>query len=248
MNALLRLVAFDFRLYMRDWLTIFWTLVYPVLMLVIFGSIFGNQPVGQDGIRYIDTYIPALCAMNVITVSVFTLNINMITQRESGILRRYRVSPIRTAWVLISNSIQGLFLVLAGAIEIIIVARLVWDVTFSVASLLMLMLCLVFGCLVFFCLGFALSGLTRTPGAASGLAMAVFFPTLFLSGIAMPINILPTIMQRISEWLPMTHYVDLARGLWLGNSMISFGFELGVILGFAVLCWALAFWLFKWDK
>ncbi|OMF22695.1 hypothetical protein BK133_25675 [Paenibacillus sp. FSL H8-0548] len=248
MNALVRLIAFDFRLYLRDWLTIFWMLIYPVLMLVIFGSMFGNQPGELEGTRYIDSYIPALCAMNVITVSVFTLSINMITQRESGILRRYRVSPIRSAAVLLSHSIQGIFLVLAGAVEIIIVASLLWDIHFSVSSMLLLFACLLFGCLSFFCLGFALSGLAKTPAAASGLAMIVFFPSLFLSGISMPLDILPAFMQKLSQWLPMTYFVDLARGVWLGEPISSFGTELAVMIGFAIVCWALAFFLFKWEK
>jgi ABC-2 type transport system permease protein len=248
MNALIRLVAFDFRLYLRDWLTIFWMLVYPILMLLIFGSVFGNQPGALEGATFIDSYIPALCAMNVISVSVFTLNINMITQRESGILRRYRVSPIRSGAVLLSNSIQGIILVLAGAVEIIVIASLVWDIQFSVSSLLMLFVCLLFGSLSFFPLGFALSGLTNTPGAASGLAMAVFFPSLFLSGIAMPVDILPTFMQRVSEWLPMSYFVELARGLWLGESIASFGLAIAIMAGFAVVCWGLAFFLFRWEK
>jgi ABC-2 type transport system permease protein len=248
MNALIRLIAFDFRLYLRDWLTIFWMLIYPVLMLIIFGSMFGNQPGAEEGLKYIDSYIPALCAMNVISVSVFTLNINMITQRESGILRRYRVSPIRSASVLLSHSIQGVFLVLAGAIEIILVASFVWDIHFSFPSLLLLFACLLFGCLSFFCLGFALSGLAKTPGAASGLAMIVFFPSLFLSGISMPVDILPTFMQKLSQWLPMSYFVELAQGVWLGGSITSFGTELAVMLGFAVVCWVLAFFLFRWEK
>jgi ABC-2 type transport system permease protein len=248
MNALIRLIAFDFRLYLRDWLTIFWMLIYPILMLLIFGSIFGNQPGTLEGTRFIDTYIPALCAMNVITVSVFTLNINMVTQRESGVLRRYRVSPIRAVAVLLSHSMQGIFLVLAGAIEVIVVASFVWDISFSVTSMLMLFGCLLFGCLGFFSLGFALSGLASSAGAASGLAMVVFFPSLFLSGIAMPVSVMPTIMQRVSEWLPMTHFVNTVQGVWLGNSITSYGFELAIMLGFAIVCWVLAFFFFRWEK
>ncbi|WP_251529908.1 ABC transporter permease [Metabacillus litoralis] len=86
MNAYLKLIVFDFRLYLRDWLTIFWVLIYPILMLLIFGSMFGNEAGKLAGTRYIDFYVPALCVLNVIFVSVFTLNINMITQRENGIL------------------------------------------------------------------------------------------------------------------------------------------------------------------
>lgn len=248
MSGLLKLIAFDFRLYFRDWLTIFWLLVYPVLMLLIFGSIFGDQPGAAPGTRYIESYVPALCVMNVMSVSVFTLNINMITQRENGVLRRFRVSPLSASAVLASHAVQGVFLVLVGAIEIIAVAKIVWDIPVSAPGLLTLFLCLLFGCIGFFSLGFAMSGLTRTAGGASGLAMVVFFPFLFLSGVAMPVTIYPPFMQRISEWIPMTYFVDLAQGVWQGSALTAFGVELAVLAGFAAVCVALAFLLFRWEN
>ncbi|MFX3632766.1 MAG: ABC transporter permease [Candidatus Pristimantibacillus sp.] len=248
MNPYMRLIAFDFRLYFRDWITIFWILIYPILMLLIFGSMFGSQEDVVTGVRYIETYVPALCVMNVLSVSVFTLNINMITQRENGILRRYRVSPIRKSMVLASHAVQGVFLILVGAIEIIITAKIVWNIDITISGLLTLFACMLFGCLSFFSLGFAMSGLTRTAGAASGLAMAVFFPMLFLSGISMPISSFPSFMQTISKWLPMTYFVELAQGVWQGTAITEFGIELIVLAGFAVICCILALLLFRWEK
>jgi ABC-2 type transport system permease protein len=248
MNAVLRLISFDFRLYLRDWLTIFWVLVYPVLMLVIFGSMFGNQPGLTEGSRYIDFYVPALCAMNVLSVSVFTLNINILMQREKGILRRYRVSPIAAPAVLASHAVQGVFLIVAGALEIIIIAKLIWGIAVLWPALLLLLVCLLFGCIGFFSLGFALSGLTNTPGAASGIAMVFFFPMLFLSGIAMPLDIFPAFMQRISDWIPMTYFVQLVQGVWHGQGLSAFGMEFAVMGGFAVVMVILAFLLFRWEN
>lgn len=248
MSTYFRLITFDMKLYLRDFLTLFWVLVYPVLMLVIFGSMFGDKEGLLPGTRYIDAYVAALCAMNVVSVSVFTLNINMITQRESGVLRRFRVSPVPKAAVLASHAAQGVFLVLAGALEIIVVAKLMWNIQLSFASLATMLACMLFGCIGFFSLGFAMSGLTKTPGAASGLAMAVFFPMLFLSGVAMPLNILPRFMQTISQWLPMTYFVELVQGVWLGQSLSSYGLELAVLGGFAILCAVLAFLLFRWEN
>ncbi|OPA75311.1 hypothetical protein BVG16_22215 [Paenibacillus selenitireducens] len=247
MNAYFRLMIFDLRLYMRDWLTIFWTLVYPILMLLIFGLIFGDNPGIKEGTRYIDYYVPALCAMNVMSVAVFTLNINMVTYRDSGILRRFRVTPIRKSAVLASQSVQGLLLILLGAIEIIGVAKLVWNIHISPMSLILLIVSLLFGCIGFFSLGFALSGLSNTPGAASGIAMAIFFPFLFLSGIAMPLEIFPNFLQRISEWIPMTYFVQAVQSVWMGESIQTLGLEAMVLAIFAVVCGVLAFVLFKWE-
>lgn len=248
MNALWKLAAFDFRLYMRDWITIFWVLVYPVLMLILFGSMFGNEPGAAPGSRYIDYYVPALCAMNVMSVSLFTLNINMITYRENGILRRFRVTPVRKATVLASHAVQGVFLVLAGALEIIIIAKLIWQIELSFTAIITLIGCLLFGCISFFSLGFALSGLANTAGAGSGLAMALFFPMLFLSGIGMPLSYMPQFLQKASEWIPMTYFVELAQGVWHNQALSSFIPELSVLSIFAVITCSLALWLFRWEN
>ncbi|MFC5700297.1 ABC transporter permease [Cohnella faecalis] len=248
MSAYFRLIAFDFRLYLRDWMTIFWVLVYPVLMLLIFGSLFGEEAGADPGTRYIDYYVPALCVMSVLSVGVFTLNINMITYRESGILRRFRVTPLRKSAVLVSHFIQGLVLIVLGAIEVIVIAKLVWniDITFGGAALLLLVMLI--GAIGCFCLGFALSGLVSTPGAASGVAMAIFFPMLFLSGIAMPLSIFPEFMKAISKAIPMTYFVELAQGVWQGHSVSGYGAQLAVLAGFAIVCGVLALRLFRWEN
>lgn len=247
MAAYLRLLAFDFRLYLRDWMTLFWLLIYPVLMLLLFGSMYGNEASTMAGVRYIEIYVPALCALNVITVSVFTLNINMVTLRESGVLRRFKVTPIKASAVLISHAVQGVFLVIVGALEIMIIANIVWDVSISFSSLVALLAVLLYGGIGFFSLGLAMSSLTSTAGAASGVAMVVFFPSLFLSGI-MPLEILPEILQKISWWLPIAYFVELAQGVWNGHSFLTYGKGLAVIGAFSLVCCAVAILFFRWEK
>ncbi|GIP32163.1 ABC transporter permease [Paenibacillus sp. J2TS4] len=249
MNAFIRLTAFDFRLYLRDWITIFWVLVYPALMLLLFGSMYGDAP-GQivPGSRYIDDYVPALCAMNVMSVALFTLNINMVTYRENGMLRRFRVTPIHKSAVLVSHAVQGLVLVLAGAVEIIVIAKLLWDIQLSAASVVVFLGCLLFGMIGLFSIGFALSGLVSSPGAASGLAMVIFFPMLFLSGIAMPLEIFPKVLQSASQWIPMTYFVNLVKGVWHGQPLSGFGLELIVLAGFTIISGMLALLLFRWEN
>ncbi|MBD2843661.1 ABC transporter permease [Paenibacillus sp. IB182496] len=248
MTAFLKLTAFDFRLYVRDWITIFWVLIYPILILLLFGSMFGDSPGIIPGTRYIDNYVPALCAMNVMSVGLFTLNINMVNYRETGMLRRFRVTPLPRASVLASHATQGVVLILAGAVEIILIAKLVWNIEIGVAGIGLLAVCLLLGALGFFSLGFAMSGLSNQPGAASGIAMALFFPMMFLSGIAMPLEILPAFVRAASNWVPMTYFVTLVQGVWSGQTGQSYGLELLVLAGFAAVAAALAFVLFRWEN
>ncbi|MBZ5753849.1 ABC transporter permease [Metabacillus sp. DBTR6] len=104
------------------------------------------------------------------------------------------------------------------------------------------------GVFAFLASAFRWSGLTKSAGAASGFAMVIFFPMLFLSGIAMPVEILPQFLQDASKWLPMTHFVELAQGVWNGDALTVFGLELLILTVFGLVCVVLAFLLFRWEN
>lgn len=246
MNAMLRLAAFDIRIYIRNFASVFWVLVYPVLLLLLFGSMYGNETLNGKG--FLDSYIPALCAMNVLSVAVFTLNIQMATYRENGILRRFRAAPAPPWVVLASNGLQGVLFVLVAALEVVLVGSLRWKLTLDPMHLLLMTAALLFGCLSFFSLGFALSGLASTVKASSGLAMAVFFPMMFLSGIAMPISLMPASLQAVSKALPLTYLVDLLQGLWYGGPIPNLGLDLLVLGGFCLVSLFLAVRFFRWES
>src|SRR5262249_42374076 len=78
----------------------FFTLALPVIFLFIFVGIFGNHVVG--GVKLSTTYVPGLSALGVISSSFINLVISITVQREEGILKRRRASPV-PAWVLIAG-------------------------------------------------------------------------------------------------------------------------------------------------
>ena len=85
------------KLFLREPVGAFFTLVFPLVMLFLYGGIFGNQPIpGTDGQRTVDILIPALTAMVIGIVGLMSVTITMATYRENGILRRLRTTPVNS--------------------------------------------------------------------------------------------------------------------------------------------------------
>ena len=96
MNALLKMTRAEFKLALREPIATFFTLVFPVLILFLFGSIYGNEPSEFLGGRgNVDNSVPGYIAMVIATTGMMSLPIGLATYRELGVLRRYRASPLR---------------------------------------------------------------------------------------------------------------------------------------------------------
>src|SRR5207249_8399060 len=80
----------------------FFTLILPILFLVIFVSVFGNDKVGPEHVKASTYYVPGLAALGVIAGSFVNLVISITAQREAGVLKRRRSTPV-PAWVLIAG-------------------------------------------------------------------------------------------------------------------------------------------------
>ena len=99
---MLHQARYDLLAFLRNSQARFFTLILPLLFLVIFVSVFGNDTVGPRHVKESTYYVPGIAAMAVISASFINLVISIIAQRESGVLKRRRATPV-PAWVLIAG-------------------------------------------------------------------------------------------------------------------------------------------------
>src|SRR5512136_2903138 len=101
MKSLLKMTWIETKLFLREPVGAFFTLVFPLMMLFIFGSIYGNIPSQYfNGLGTVDISVPAYTAMIIATTSLLGLTITITSYREKGILRRLRTTPINPMTVL----------------------------------------------------------------------------------------------------------------------------------------------------
>ena len=97
---------FDQKAFWRNPASVGFTVFFPVLLLVIFGTIFGSDNVEVRG-GHIDTdtyYVPAIITMAIISSTMQTLAMSLVIAREDGRLKRGRGTPM-PSWVFIAGRV-----------------------------------------------------------------------------------------------------------------------------------------------
>lgn len=245
MNAFLKMTWTELKLTLREPMGSFFTLIFPVMLLVLFGSIFGNEPSSfLGGYGQVDLSVPGYIGMIIGTVGMLGIPITLSNYREQGILRRYRATPIRPGVVLWSQVAVNVLMTLLGIGLLVLVAVLFYDLRIPSATFAVIPAIFIAG-FSFFAVGFVMAGLMPTPRTAQAVGMALFYPMLFLSGAAMPRNIMPESVQRIADFLPLTHVVKLLEDLWLHGdwNWVS----LAVVVGMLVIGLPISSRTFRWE-
>jgi len=237
----------EIKIYLRQPEAAFFTLVFPMLLLFLFGSIYGNKPNPFFGGRgMVDVSTPAYLAMIIGSTGLMSIAITVSSYREKGVLRRYRATPLQPAAILASQVIVNFLMTLFGGVLLIVFARLVYGLHFEGRPLDVL-----FGftlsTLSFFAAGFLLASVARTARVANILGMVLYFPNLFLSGATIPKQTFPPALKAVSQFIPLTHVVNLLQGLWIGNSLAAHVLELTVLAGLLVLGVAVSAKAFRWE-
>jgi ABC-2 type transport system permease protein len=247
MKSLLKMTWMEAKLFLREPVGAFFTLIFPLMMLFIFGSIYGNQPPTQVGGRgAIDNLIPAFSAMIIGITGLMAVTMTMATYREKGILRRLRTTPVNPLVVMTAQVIVVFLMTCLGMLLLVTAGKLVYHVQFT-GNPFSLLGGFVLGSLSFFGIGFLLAGTLPTARMAQIVAMVLLYPMLILSGAAWPRELMPATVQKISAFIPLTYVVNLLRGLWIGHPWGDHLLDVGVLVGMLLVGTIVSVKTFRWE-
>ncbi len=221
MRGIWRLFYTDLLLYLREPAAVFFTLVFPVLLVVVSGYSFGahtafTTPGGLE-VRVLDLMLPSMLVMVVASQGLMGVYPVITSMRENGTLKYYRTHPIRTWHLALSQFLNGLVMLGLSLVLLVTAQGLLFGLRFA-GYLPLLIPAVVLVYTAFFALGFGLAGLTRSARMAQAVGSLVFFPMLFLSGLFGPRDALPPALKWLSDLLPMTMANDLLMALWFGET------------------------------
>ena len=186
----------------------FFTVALPIIFLVIFVSVFGNDKLGPSGIKASTYYVPGISALAVIAGSFVNLVISLTAQRETGVLKRRRATPV-PAWVLIAARAFTAVVVGLGVMTVLLcIGRFAYGVTLPSRTLPAVILTAIVGAVTFVCLGFALTTAIKTEDAAQPMVQAIMLPLYFISGIFIPNVSLPRWLRDVAQVFPVQHLSD----------------------------------------
>ena len=203
--------TYDLRTFLRDPAAVFFTGFLPILFLVLFVGVFGNQriPVGHDRFVAGSTYfVPSILALAIISATAVNLSISLATVRERGTLKRLRATPLPPSAFLMARVLTQIVVVTVLTVIVIGFGRVVYDVALPGSAWPALLLTLFVGIGSFCGVGFAMTLAIRSEGAAAPIANAITLPLNFMSGIFFPRGSIPKWMSDIAAIFPVKHLVD----------------------------------------
>lgn len=232
-------------LFMREPTAMFFTLLFPLMLLIFVGVVYG-ETVDENGLRFIDIYFPTLMAAVAANLGVMGVTINIAEARSRGVLRRYKIAPFPFSSYMMSQIVVGLFMYALSAVSILVSVS--WLYGFNLqGSLLKFLGILALGLAVMMTLGFLIGGLNITVRTSQLIGTVLFFFMFFGSGGAIPRSQFPQWMQTITEVNPLTHLSDSLIQVYLGRSLNDeIPGLIGLGFGFFVLLY-LANRFFTWE-
>ncbi|MBI1352264.1 MAG: ABC transporter permease [Actinomycetales bacterium] len=250
-----RRVSVELKQFFRDRQSALWNFAFPVILMVIFGSVFGGQSVAPD-ITFARYFVAGMIASGVFYTAFQNLAIAIPLEREDGTLKRLQGTPMPTpsyfmgkiGTVVIAYIAQVTLLVLVGALfyGVKVPTTATQWFTFVWASILGLTACTL--------LGIAFSVVPRTGRGAPAIVSPIVLVLQFTSGVFFVFTQLPHWMQVFASFFPLKWLAQAMRSVFLPEAAAVMepagSWELGMC-AFMLALWSiiglvLAIVFFRW--
>ena len=249
MDLVLHVTRFQLRAYMRNRRARMFTVIIPLILLALLAGVFhgGHTTVSGVKIDYRQFFVPSVIVFSLTLTTLAMLVSTVVQQRELGILKRRRATPM-PAWALIaSQSLTVIVMAIGTVVLLLIVGAVAFGVHFPSTGILALVLGVLGGAVAFCGLGYALSTFADSADSAQPMIQLITFPLFFISGIWIPLSELPGALQVIAKIFPVEHVADLVHRAYVGA--VPTGpviVDFAILIGWAILGGAVAARRFVW--
>ena len=229
------------RLAMRNRAFLFFSLIMPLAFLFGYAGLF--RRFGAEAVPYLLAEVLALTVMG----SFWGLSVQLVTFREQGILRRFRVTPVGASAMLASSLISNYLLTLPTIVIEFYISRSVFHMA-GLGNVLSVFILVTIGTVTFASLGLIVASVTNTMQETQIINQIIWFVFLFISGATIPFPMLPVIVQKAAVFLPATYLVSgLQRAMLDHTNVTSLGSYLASLIGCALIAFIIAAQLFRWE-
>ena len=242
-------IGFEIRLYFRSTDTVFFTFLFPFIMLGIFTAAFsaqgniGTNPDGSGGISVGAYYLPGMLAAGMLLSGLQNLAIDIAGEKGDGTLKRLGGTPLSPLSYFIGKIGQVLVTGILQAVLLLIVARFVFNIALPTDPEKWLTFAWVFllGVSTSAVLGIALSQLPSSGKSATAVVIPITLVLQFISGVYLPFSQLPEWLQNVANFFPLKWMAQGMRSVFLPETFEAA--EPGGLWNLAGVALALAAWL-----
>jgi len=249
-------IRYQNTIFWRTPIAAFFTIVFPLMFLVIFTLVFGNERIDELGITLGQYYAPAMAVFGAVSATYTNITIQTAIVRDEGILKRVRGTPL-PAWIYVAGRIASAAYVAAIAAAVMLaVGVAAYGVKIFAVAAPALGVTFLVGVMCFSALGLLVAALTPSSDAAPAIANATLLPLAFISGIFFvsgPSE--PALLRAVAGAFPLRPFglafrdgfdpIEVAaRGGWGGQ---FHWVELAIMAAWLVAGASLAARFFTWE-
>lgn len=228
----------------RDRTVLFFSYLFPLIFFIAFGEGLG----ASQGAGAATQVIVMVLVLGVLGNGFFGGGMRATFERETGILRRFKVAPISPSPILVASIITGWVIYLPAIFLFFGIARARYGLPFP-ERWLSLVIFLFFGVVAFRSMGLIVASVVNSMAESQIIIQLLYFPMLLLSGATIPLSVLPEWLQVIAQFLPATHLYLGMQGILLRNeSLLDHLPATGALSLATLVCLFISVKLFRWEK
>jgi len=248
MKLLLHQLRNEQRLYWRSHELAFFTFLFPVLIFVLLGSVYGSDRIkSEHGLKGSNYLLAGMLGYGVASTAFAGLAIILVIRRESAVMKRLRGTPLPAWAYVVAMLISAIFVFAIEVVILIVLANTLFDVPFP-THIVSLVLALLLGALAFAAMGIGLTTVIRSAEGSSAVVNAVYLPMAFLAGSFWSPHAYPRFLEVIADVLPLTYFIQMTRDIVLRDGQIwNEGTAVAVLAAWGAVGAFFAIRRFRWE-
>jgi imidazolonepropionase-like amidohydrolase/ABC-type multidrug transport system permease subunit len=243
MKSYIALIQLNLKLALRQKSVLFFNYMFPLIFFVVFAQV--NHGDRGNGMTQIVTLV---IVIGVLGNGLFGAGIRAVQERETNVLRRYKVTPITPAPILIAATVVGWIVFIPLVVFVFCAAHFGYGMPWP-PRLGSIVLFATLGILAFRAIGMILAAVANSMQESQILVQLVYLPMLFLSGVTFPTSMFPSWLLIVTQFLPATYLVSGLEGMMLrqeslaANALPALALLITVFVGLFI-----SYKLFRWEK
>lgn len=250
-RLVVRQIGFESKAFWRNPAAAFFTFIFPLIFLVLFNLIFGDEAYERlgPGIPASNFFVPAIVAFAVINACYTSLAMGLTFARDQGQLKRVRGTPL-PSWAYFSARVAHQVWIAAILVAIVCAFGVIfYDVQLPGAQTPAFVISLIVGAAAFSTLGFAVTSFIPNADAAPPVLNGTLLPLLFISDIFIPTESVPSGVATFAGLFPIKHF-SAAMLTSFSPFTKGWGWEAGdlaIVAGWGLLGLVVALRAFDWE-
>ena len=239
MDAFLHQFRVSLNLHFRNRMALIYSYLFPTIFLIAFWVLYRYDRVP------LARHMGELLTVTALGGACFGLPTTMVSERERGVWRRYRLAPVGTGTLLASTvAARYVLLVLAGVLQVALAMAIGMPLPNHPIDLWIAFTFVAFALLG---LGLVIATLADNVPAVQALGQCIFLPMLIIGGVAVQLSSLPDWAQHVSAFFPGRYAVEAMQTAVTGQGLRVMGFSLLALLLIGLAGFVAGIRQFRWD-